>query len=423
MSYLDKILDGVDIESKALGEICEFRNGFAFKSGLFKDSGLPIIRITNIDGKNVDLSNVKFFDPEDYNNRNLLSYAIIKGDILIAMSGATTSKIGYYNSNETAYLNQRVGKFEPNKDILNNRYLYHFLLTKADFIYELAGGGAQPNLSSNKLKEKLEVPIPCPDNPKKSLKIQKEIVRVLDTFSKLTIELNKELTKELKARKKQYSYYRENLLTFNESKVNHLPMDDESVGKFIRGKRFIKTDMISDGVPCIHYGEMYTHYDTWADKTKSFVKKELVEKKNLRLAEKGDVVLVAAGETIEDIGKGTAWLGEEGVVIHDACFYYKSDLNPKYVAYFTRTRQFHDQIKKHIRTGKISAINAKGLGKAIIPIPSNEEQERIVNILDKFDTLTTNISEALPKEIDLRKKQYEYYREKLLAFPKDTVEA
>jgi type I restriction enzyme S subunit len=166
---------------------------------------------------------------------------------------------------------------------------------------------------------------------------------------------------------------------------------------------------------------MYTHYDTWADKTKSFVSKDLVERKNLRLAEKDDVVVVAAGETIEDIGKGTAWLGEEGVVIHDACFYYKSNLNPKYVAYFTLTRQFHDQIKKHIRTGKISAINAKGLGKAIIPIPSLEQQERIVTILDKFDILTTTISEALPKEIELRKKQYEYYREKLLTFPKEKI--
>ena len=80
------------------------------------------------------------------------------------------------------------------------------------------------------------------------------------------------------------------------------------------------------------------------------------------------------------------------------------------------------QIKKHIRTGKISAINAKGLGKAIIPIPTPEEQERIVNILDNFDMLTTSLSEALPKEIELRKKQYEYYRNMLLTFPKDAVE-
>ena len=200
-------------------------------------------------------------------------------------------------------------------------------------------------------------------------------------------------------------------------------MGDESIGEFQRGKRFVKTDLLTEGIPTIHYGEMYTHYGTWADETKSFVSEELVKNKNLRVAEKGDVVIVAAGETIEDIGKGTAWLGDEGVVIHDACFSYKTVLNPKFVAYFTRTKQFHDQIKKHISSGKISAINAKGLGKTVIPIPSPEEQERVVSILDKFDILTNSISEGLPKEIELRQKQYEYYRDMLLTFPKDNLEA
>jgi type I restriction enzyme S subunit len=163
---------------------------------------------------------------------------------------------------------------------------------------------------------------------------------------------------------------------------------------------------------------MYTYYGTWANKSKSFLSEELVQRKNLRIAENGDVVILAAGETIEDIGLGTAWLGDGGVVIHDACFSFRSTLNPKYVAYFTRTKQFHDQIKKHISSGKISAINAKGLEKVLIPVPSPKEQERIVTILDKFDILTTSISEGLPKEIELRKKQYEYYRDLLLTFPK-----
>jgi len=195
------------------------------------------------------------------------------------------------------------------------------------------------------------------------------------------------------------------------------------LGIFQRGKRFVKDDMISEGVPCIHYGEMYTYYGTWAKESKSFLSEELVERKNLRIAENGDVVIVAAGETIEDIGLGTAWLGNEGVVIHDACFSYRSTLNPKFVAYFTRTKQFHDQIKKHISSGKISAINARGLEKVLIPVPSPEEQERIVTILDKFDILTSSISEGLPKEIQLRKKQYEYYRDLLLTFPENNIES
>ena len=209
LNYLEKLLDGVEVEWKALGEVCDFKNGFAFKSSLFKEAGLPIIRITNVDGKNISLDDVKYFDPSDY-KENTASYEISKGDILIAMSGATTGKIGFYAHESPAYLNQRVGKFLPKPKILNNRYLYHYLLSKVEQIYVIAGGGAQPNLSSNALMAKIEIPIPCPDNPEKSLAVQAEIVRVLDAFTAMTAELTAELT----LRQKQYEYYRDALLSF-----------------------------------------------------------------------------------------------------------------------------------------------------------------------------------------------------------------
>ncbi|MEK3852359.1 MULTISPECIES: restriction endonuclease subunit S [unclassified Paenibacillus] len=192
------------------------------------------------------------------------------------------------------------------------------------------------------------------------------------------------------------------------------------IGEFTRGKRFVKTDMLSEGFPCIHYGEMYTHYNIWADKTKSFVSHDLASK--LRVAEHGDVIIVAAGETIEDIGIGTAWLGPTGVVIHDACFAYRSSLNPKYVSYFLRTKHFHDQIKKYISSGKISAINANGLSKAQIPIPPLKVQEEIVRILDILTELTAELTVELTVELTARKKQYTYYRDKLLSFDEDEVE-
>ncbi|MEH7355355.1 restriction endonuclease subunit S [Neobacillus drentensis] len=192
------------------------------------------------------------------------------------------------------------------------------------------------------------------------------------------------------------------------------------VGEFTRGKRFVKTDMLSEGFPCIHYGEMYTHYNIWAETTKSFVSHDLASK--LRVANHGDVVIVAAGETIEDIGIGTAWLGNSGVVIHDACFSYRSSLNPKYVSYFLRTEHFHDQIKKHISSGKISAINATGLSKAKIPIPPLKVQEEIVRILDTFTELTAKLTAKLTAEHTARKKQYNYYRDKLLTFEEGNVE-
>lgn len=197
----------------------------------------------------------------------------------------------------------------------------------------------------------------------------------------------------------------------------------DDVGVFLRGKRFVKADMRSEGVPCIHYGEMYTHFGIWAEQAKSFLDKEVASK--LRVANPGDVIIVAAGETIEDIGNGTAWLGESDVVFHDACFSFKSELDPKYVAFYLRTNLFKEQIKSSVSSGKISSINAKGLGKAEIPIPcpnnpkkSLEIQAEIVRILDTFTELTAELT----AELSMRKKQYDYYRDQLLSFDEEEVE-
>ncbi|MDI7322169.1 restriction endonuclease subunit S, partial [Cronobacter sakazakii] len=188
MSYLEKLLDGAEVEWKPLREVCDFKNGFAFKSNLFKETGLPIVRITNIDGFNVNLDEVKYFSPNDY-KEDISSFEVSMGDIVIAMSGATTGKVGFYKNETRCYLNQRVGKFVPKRNLLNNKYLYHFLLLNTEAIYILAGGGAQPNLSSNALMSKLLIPIPSSSNPEKSLAIQSEIVRILDKFTALTAEL------------------------------------------------------------------------------------------------------------------------------------------------------------------------------------------------------------------------------------------
>ncbi len=195
------------------------------------------------------------------------------------------------------------------------------------------------------------------------------------------------------------------------------------IGYFVRGKRFVKSDILSKGIPCIHYGEMYTHFGISAKETRSFLDADLASK--LRFANHGDVIIVAAGETIEDIGNGTAWVGDCDVVIHDACFSYKSTLDPTYVSYFLRTKSFKKQIKKYVSSGKISSINSTGLGKAIIPIPcpdnskkSLEIQAEIVRILDTFTELTYELT----YELTARKKQYNHYRDQLLSSEDRDVE-
>lgn len=209
MKGLDEMIkelcpDGVEFVK--LGECCNFVNGFAFKSTKFKEKGDTIIRITNINGTGVDVNDVKYFDKSDY-KANWQTFEIKKGDILIAMSGATTGKVGIYNNKTVAYLNQRVGKIVPDKSKLVNRFLYHILLSKTQFLYMLAGGGAQPNLSSTKLMNVFEIPLP-------PIEVQTEIVRILDKFTSLEAELEAELKAELDCRKRQYEYYRDKLLTF-----------------------------------------------------------------------------------------------------------------------------------------------------------------------------------------------------------------
>jgi type I restriction enzyme S subunit len=392
MSYLKKLLKDVELDWTVLGNE-------------------NFVEIANSGRKPVKASLRVAGEIPYYGANNIQDYVegfTHDGEyILIAEDGS--------NNLENYSIQYTDGKFWANNHVhvirgvknLTTKFLYHYLQI-VKFIPFLSGGG-RAKLTKGKL---VEIPIVIPP-----LSVQNEIVRILDNFTNLIAEL----TTELAARKKQYTFYREQLFSFNEVAIERELLG--VIGEFQRGKRFVKDDMLLEGIPCIHYGEMYTYYGIWAKESKSFLSEELVENKNLRIAENGDVVIVAAGETIEDIGKGTAWLGDAGVVTHDACFSFRSPLNPKYVAYFTRTKQFHDQIKKHISSGKISAINAKGLEKALIPVPSPEVQDRIVTILDKFEILTTSISEGLPKEIELRKKQYEYYRDLLLKFPKNNIES
>jgi type I restriction enzyme, S subunit len=386
MSELNTLLQGIEVEWKALGEVFDIYAGGDVPKEAFSEIETEEFNI-QILSNGIDKKAL-------YGWTNIPK--IVKPSLTISARGT----IGWTSYRDKPFFPiVRLLVLTP-KIELDTKFAYYYMKSIEDN-YNVPQNGI-PQLTKPMVKDIL-FPIP-------PLPIQQKIVGILDKFTELTTEVTTELT----ARKKQYAFYKEQLFSFNDKEIEREPLG--VIGEFQRGKRFVKDDMITEGVPCIHYGEMYTYYSTWANKSKSFLSEDLVESKNLRVAENGDVVIVAAGETIEDIGLGTAWLGNEGVVIHDACFSYRSTLNPKYVAYFTRTKQFHDQIKKHISSGKISAINAKGLEKVLIPIPSPEEQERIVTILDKFDILTTSISEGLPKEIELRKKQYEYYRNKLLDF-------
>lgn len=303
-----------------------------------------------------------------------------------------------WNCSESVFL------IKPIKEIINPRFLMYYLLS--DYVknqYNIQSVGS--TLKGVRLGSLLELDIAVPPLP-----VQQEIVAILDKFTQLEAELEA----ELEARKLQYDYYRNQLLAFEGKEVEWKALGD--VGEFIRGNGLPKSDFIENGdVGCIHYGQIYTYYGTYATETKSFVSKEVADK--LKKALKGDVIFTNTSENYEDVCKAIAWLGDNEIVIGGHSCVFKHNENAKFIAYYTQTNEFSISKKRYSKGTKVIDVSAKDLAKIKIPIPSLEEQERIVKILDQFDALVNDIQTGLPAEIQARRQQYEYYRKILLTFP------
>ncbi|MES4921988.1 restriction endonuclease subunit S [Hoylesella timonensis] len=398
MTYIEQLLNGENVEWTVLGDA-------------------RFIEIANNNRKPVKSSNRTPGNIPYYGANNIQDY--VDGYthdgtyILIAEDG--TASINNYS------VQWATGKFWANNHVhvikgisfIDSRFIFHYLHT-VNFIPFLTGGG-RAKLTKGKLQE-IPIPIPCPDNPTKSLDIQHKIVEILDKFT----ELEAELEAELDCRKRQYEYYRNQLLSFDMlnrggQKLNDVKtMTLGDLGTFVRGSGLQKKDLTTQGIPAIHYGQIYTYYGTYAKKTKSFVSQEFALK--ARKAKHGDLIIATTSENDEDVCKAVAWLGDEDIAVsNDACFY-DHTMNPKYIAYYFQTELFQSQKRKFITGTKVRRVNAKDLAKIKIPLPPLSVQREIVEILDKFDTLCNSISEGLPKEIELRRKQYEYYRNQLLTF-------
>ncbi|MDZ4935271.1 restriction endonuclease subunit S [Escherichia coli] len=401
LSYLEKLLDGVEVEWLPLAKVCRLINGRAYKQEELLSKGkYPVLRVGNFfTNQNWYYSDLEL-DQDKYCDNC---------DLLYAWSASFGPRI--WHGGKSIY-HYHIWKVVPDSNLICKQFLYYLLQWDTKALKDAHSTGSTMMHISKTTIEKRLVPIPCPDNPEKSLAIQSEIVRILDKFTALTAEL----TAELNMRKKQYNYYRDQLFSFNTEDVPHLPMGQKDIGEFIRGGTFQKKDFIDAGVGCIHYGQIYTYYGTYTEKTKTYISTALAKK--CKKAQKGDLIIATTSENDEDVCKAVAWLGSEDIAVSsDACIY-KHNLNPKYVSYFFQTEQFQNQKRQYITGAKVRRVNADNLSKILIPVPSMEIQERIVSILDKFDTLTNSITEGLPREIELRQKQYEYYRDLLFSFPK-----
>lgn len=180
------------------------------------------------------------------------------------------------------------------------------------------------------------------------------------------------------------------------------------IGSFVRGNGLQKTDFTEKGVGCIHYGQIYTYYNLFTDKTKSYVSSDLAEK--LKKVETGDIVLACTSENIEDICKCVVWEGSETIVTSGHASIFKHNQNSRYIAYFFQSNLFVVQKIKYVYGAKVIDIKNDDLSKIQIPLPPLPIQTEIVRILDKF----VEQQEQLERLIELRKKQYEYYREEML---------
>lgn len=389
------------VEWKKLSEVCGVYDG-THQTPKYTDTGVRFVSVENIDAP---YKSNKYISQIDYE----INYKTKpqKGDVLMTRIG-DVGTCTVLNLEEPIAYYVSLALIRPNSKLIQSNYVKYILesnIGKRELRKRtlLAAVPLKINLGD---VGKIQIPIP-------SLSEQQRIVGILDTFTASIDNLKEQIAQ----RRKQYEYYRDQLYYASKEELIKAAKEGlievktfDEIGTFTRGRRFVRTDIVQEGVPCIHYGDMYTYYGISADTTPTHLTQEVAAK--LRYASKDDVVIVAAGENDLDIGIGVAWLGEDDVVVHDACFIFKHDMDSKYISHYLRSRNYHQQIRMGVVDGKICSISAKELGRTLIPIPSLQEQSRIVGILDTFEASIQNL-EAQLKE---REKQYDYYRNKLLTF-------
>jgi type I restriction enzyme S subunit len=241
--------------------------------------------------------------------------------------------------------------------------------------------------------DKFEIPIPCPENPKRSLEIQLKIVRILDAF----YELITALTAELSKRKKQYNYYRNKLLTFADPKMEWRKLGD--LAENLDSMRKPITSGLRDSGDIPYYG---------ASGIVDYVKDYIFDCDLLLVSEDG-ANLLARNTPIAFSVSGKSWVNNHAHVLK-----FQTYAERRYIEYYLNSID----LTPYISGAAQPKLNKKNLESIRIPNPSPADKKKIVDILDKFDALTGSIREGLPREIELRRKQYEYYRGVLLNFPK-----
>ena len=404
MSKLDELLrelcpDGV--EYKRFDEVCTLNARIGWQrltkaEYMSKGDYLLITGTDFTETHEIDYSTCVYVTEERYKQDSKIQ--LKNGDILITKDG-TLGKVAQVKGLEMpATLNGGVFVVRCKDGSLENRFILHYLLSNHfQSVVEQQKTGSTISHLTQTLFSRLMIPIP-------PLEIQREIVRILDNFTKLTAEL----TAELIARKTQYDFYRDKLLTF-ESKIQLLSLKD--IAKFSYGytdkaqehgdTRFLRITDISEDGTLKPDGAKYI---------------QLNEESRKYLVKKGDLLLARTGATY---GK-TLYVPDDSPAVY-ASFLIKIELDNskilnRYYWHFSKSNQYWRQAEKLVSKGGQQQFNTNAVERVVVPVPPLDVQNRIVNVLDNFEKICSDLNIGLPAEIRARQKQYEYYRDKLLTF-------
>ena len=435
--YLKKLSENPDVLGirygvikTTLGEIGDIKMcKRILKEQTFPQGDVPFYKIGTF-GKRAD----SFIKRDLFNEyKEKYSYPR-KGEILISASG-TIGRTVIFDGNDAYFQDSNIVWIDNNEDLVLNKYLYYFYQIVN---WNPSSGGTIKRLYNYNLKN-IKIILP-------PIAIQNKVVEVLDKFQDLLSDTQGLLPEEIEQRQKQYEYYREKLLTFDENMVQASKqaskiisnsyfiilkeacsivglkfLDVEwkklgDIGTFENGTGMPKSLFKKNGsVGAIHYGHIYTKYNLFVDKPVVQVSEDDIEK--LKKVNYGDLVIAKTSENVEDVMKTVAYLGNETAVTGGHAAIFKHNENPKYLSYvFNGANYMLRQKSKFARGVKIIELSTTDIEKIKIPLPSLAVQEYIVSILDKFDDLINDVSKGVPKEIVLRQRQYEYYRDKLLDF-------
>ncbi|WP_404349550.1 restriction endonuclease subunit S [Sutcliffiella horikoshii] len=401
--YIEELIRNTKVKWKTVGEVCEVKRGRVISKQYLEDNKgeFPVYSSQTL--KNGEIGRIDTYDYEG-------EYGSWTTDG--AYAGTVFFREGKFS------ITNICGLLNPDREILNVRFLVYLLQIEAK--KHVKSGSGNPKLMSN-VMQKIKIPIP-------PLEVQEKIVETLDKFTEYIKGLTAELTKELNLRKKQYIYYRDMFLseeyliklseTFDkvegQGKVVWTTLSE--VGKFTNGSGMPKSMFDENGqVGAIHYGHIYTKYQNVV--TEPIVKISEENAKKLKKVQKGDLVIARTSENIDDIMKTVVYLGDKEVVVGGHSAIYKHNQNPEYLTHvFNGSVNFLRQKNRLVRGTKVIELSTKEMDKISIPLPSLLVQDYVVAVINKYTTLYNDLAYGLVKEIELSRKQYEYYRNKILTF-------